>query len=120
MSVHTLVVEQTPPSRSAAISGSASLTNFPAKGIVAGDHALQVDLLHEGQSLLAAQGQVFIAECGGDVDDAGAVVHADEVGGHYAGRVGTVRFFQGGLPVGATDKLADRDCRTRSASYKGR
>ena len=56
--------------------------------------------------MLAAQAQVLVAEGRGDVDDAAAVVHADEIGGDDAGRV-AIGVLQGGLAVVAPDEPAD-------------
>ena len=55
-------------------------------GRVAGDQAAQIDGLAEEQPLLASQHVVVLAEGRSDVDDAGALFHRDEVGGHDAAR----------------------------------
>ena len=63
------------------MSRSASLTNSPCHGghaVVEG--AVGVDRVEHGQALGPADGGVVLAEGGGEVDDARAVVGADEVG----------------------------------------
>ena len=55
-------------------------------GRVAGDQAAQIDGLAEEQPLFASQHVVVLAESGRDVDDPGALLHRDEIGGHDAAR----------------------------------
>ena len=81
------------------------LDELAGEGVAAGDDALQVNRLDECQLPGAAQRQVLVAESGRDVDDAGAVVHTDEIGGYHLGGVaGGVRQFYDaacGAAVGA-------------------
>ena len=92
------------------------LDELAGKGVGAGEDALQVNLLDERQLLLPAQRQVLIAEGGGNVDDAGAVVHTDEVGSDH-GRgvgVGVLQFHDGAVAgAGAADETADGDAEIR-------
>ena len=78
--------------------GSASLTHLPTKcgsvcGVgIADDAAAEVDRLAEEQSDLAAEQVVVLAEGRRDVNDAGAALHFDEVGGgHLTQWQGSVR-----------------------------
>ena len=78
------------------------LDELAGEGVAAGDDALQVNRLDECQFLGPAQCQVLVAESGGDVDDAGAVVHTDEIGGYHLGGVGGgVRQLYDAAGVGA-------------------
>ena len=61
------------------------LDELAGEGIVARNQAAQVYGLDECQFLVAAQAQVFVAKGRGDVDDAGAVFHGNEIAGNDPG-----------------------------------
>ena len=74
-------VEQQPPVPQVVDDVSVGVFHeLAGEGIIAGDVALKVHGLDEGQLLLPPQSQVLVAESRGDVDDAGAVFHGHEIG----------------------------------------
>ena len=116
MAVGSPVVKQAARGQVGGDFGVGVLNEFAGKGIIAGEDALQVNLLDERQLLLPAQRQVLIAEGGGNVDDAAAVVHTDEIGGDH-GRsvgVGVLQFNDGAVAgAGAADETPDGDAELR-------
>ena len=75
------MIQQTPLLEVLHDIGIGVLDELARERIGAGDAALQVYRLHKGQPFFSGQAEVFVTKGRGDVDDTGAVLHGNELGG---------------------------------------
>ena len=85
MAVYLPVMQQPPPFQVGHNIVIGILDKLAGKGIFASHQALQIHRLHEVKPLFAPQPQILVAKSRGDMNNAGAIVHRNEVSGYYAG-----------------------------------